>query len=304
MKEAFVRAVVLTAILAISAWGQVTGRVEGRVLDMSGNPLDKVAVNIVSQRTSSARFDLATDKNGRFLQIGIMPGDYVASFKKDGFAPASKEIHVGIDETTRIDMELKPVNVALEKALTEADRIFLNGNKLYDGRKFPEAVAAYENAIRLDPGNWRYELNLGLAFKRMDRSEEALAAFRKAAELNPESFSANKEAGEALAKAGRWDEARPFYEKAVAVNPDDPDAHYNLGLCLSTLGEPEGALAQFRKAVEVKPDYAEAYYEIGTLLIGQNKVPEAVVSLEKFLTLAPDHPKAGVAKQLLQALKK
>jgi tetratricopeptide (TPR) repeat protein len=304
MKKAYVWAVVLTAVAVLPGWAQVQGRVEGRVVDTAGNPLEKVAVNIVSQRTSSVRFDLATDKNGKFLQIGITPGDYVVSFKKDGFAPASKETHVGIDATTRIDMELKPVVAAAEKALTEADRIFLNGNKLYADQKFPEAVAAYENAIRLDPGNWRYELNLGLAFKKMDRSEEALAAFHKAAELSPESFSANKEAGEALAKAGRWDEARPFYEKAVALNPDDPDAHYNLGLCLSSLGEPEGALAQFRKAVEVKPDYADAYYEMGTLLIGQNKVPEAVVSLEKFLTLAPDHPKAGVAKQLLQALKK
>jgi tetratricopeptide (TPR) repeat protein len=304
MKKTAVWAAVLTAIATISAWGQVQGRVEGRVLDAAGSPLEKVAVSIVSQRTSSIHFDLTSDKNGKFLQIGITPGDYVASFKKDGFAPASKEIHVGIDETTQLEIELKPIDAAVEKALTEADRIFLNGNKLYAGQKFPEAVAAYESAIRLDPGNWRYELNLGLAYKKMNQSEEALAAFSKAAELSPASFSANKETGEALAKVGRWDEARPFYEKAVALNPDDPDVHYNMGLCLSSLGEPEGALAQFREAVELKPDYAEAYYEMGTILIGQNKVPEAVASLEKFLTLAPEHPKAGVAKQLLQALKK
>jgi tetratricopeptide (TPR) repeat protein len=304
MRKAAIWTVVLTAISAILGWGQVQGRVGGRVVDPAGNPLEKVAVSIISQRTSSIRFDLTTDKSGKFLQIGITPGNYVVSFKKDGFAPASKEIHVGIDETARTDMELKPVAASAEKALTEADKIFLNGNKLYEGQEFSEAAAAYENALRLDPENWRYEFNLGLAYKKMDRPEEALTAFRKAADLNPESFSANKETGEALAKAGRWGEARPFYEKAAALNPDDPDVHYNMGLCLSSLGEPEGALNQFRKAIEFKPDFAEAYYEMGTLLIGQNKVPEAVASLEKFLALAPDHPKAAVARQLLQALKR
>jgi tetratricopeptide (TPR) repeat protein len=299
------RWVIAFAVFAVvSVWAQVQGRVEGRVLDAAGNPLESATVNIVSQRTSSVRYDLTTDKSGRFVQIGLMPGDYLGTFKKDGFAPATKEIHVGIDETTRFEIRLKPADAVHEKALTEADETFLKGNKLYADQKFAEAAADYESAIRMDPANWRYYLNLGLARKKMGHNDEALAAFKKAGELSPESFSANKEAGEALAKAGRWDEAKPYYEKAVDLHPDNPDVHYNLGLCLSSLGDADAALAQFQKTVELKPDYAEAYYEIGTLMIGRNKVPEAVSNLEKFLQLAPDHEKAAVARQLLQALKK
>jgi GNAT superfamily N-acetyltransferase len=43
---------------------------------------------------------------------------------------------------------------------------------------------------------------------------------------------------------------------------------------------------------------------MGTILISQNKVAEAKASLEKFVALAPDHEKAGIAKQLLEYLKK
>lgn len=304
MKRTLGWAAALLAVAAIAAWAQVQGRVEGRVLDASGNPLENVSVAIVSQRTSSVRYNLTTDKNGKFVQVGIMPGDYLATFRKDGFATVTKEIHVGIDETTRLDMQLKTADVALQKALSEADKTFLRGNKLYADQKFTEAAAVYQTAIGMDPGNWRYYLNLGLAQKKAGLADAALAAFKKAVELSPESFSANKEAGEALAKAGRWDEAKPYYEKAVGLNPDNPDVRYNLGLCLSSQGETDAALAQFQKTVALKPDYAEAYYEIGTLMIGRNKVPEAVASLEKFLQLAPDHEKAAVAKQLLQALKK
>jgi len=43
---------------------------------------------------------------------------------------------------------------------------------------------------------------------------------------------------------------------------------------------------------------------MGTILIGQNKAPEAIASLERFLALAPEHEKAGIARQLLEFLKK
>jgi tetratricopeptide (TPR) repeat protein len=297
-------AVVLLALILPAAWAQTQGRIEGRVADPAGNPIEKASVGVVSGRTASVHYELTTDKNGKFVQIGLTPGNYLVTVRKEGFAPASKEVHVGIDETARIDLQLKTAEAALQKTLSKADSLFLKGNELYADQKFAEASAAYQEAIGLDPGNWRYYLNLGLACKKMGGAEGALAAFKKAVELSPDSFSANKEAGEALAKAGLFAEAKPYYEMAVSVNPGDPEAHYNLGLCLVSTGEPLAALAQFEKSVELKPDFAEAFYEIGTLLIGQNRVPEAVASLEKFLALAPKHEKAGVAKQLLEALKK
>ena len=70
------------------------------------------------------------------------------------------------------------------------------------------------------------------------------------------------------------------------------------------VGESEAALPRFQKAVELKSDYADAYYQMGTILIGQNKAPEAIASLERFLALAPEHEKAGIARQLLEFLKK
>lgn len=297
-------AAVIAALMLGAGLAQTQGKIGGRVTDAAGTPLEKVAVSVVSQRTSSVHYELSTDKNGKFLQVGISPGGYLVIFKKDGFAPVSKEVRVSIDETTQVDTQLKTVEVEVEKTLSEADSLFVKGNKLYANQKYPEATAVYREALKLDPANWRYYMNLGLALKKTGGSDEALAAFKKALELNPESFSANKEVGETLARGGKLDEAKPYYEKAVGLRPDDPDAHYNLGLCLSSTGEPEAALAQFQRAVELNPDFADPYYQIGTLFISQNKVPEAVASLEKFLSLAPDHPMAGVAKQLLQALKK
>lgn len=302
MKKLFL---LMTLLLVLtSAWAQFQGRITGRIQDPDGNPLEKVEVSIVSTKTSAVHYNLKTDKQGRFLQIGLMPGYYILSCKKTGFTPASKEIHVGVADEESYELTLRPLKVELEKAFSEADKLFMRANKLYADQKFDDAAAVYEQAIQLDPDNWGFHLNLGLSQKKANKAGEALAAFRKAVELNPESYSANKETGEALARSGQFAEAKPFYARAVSLSPSDPDAHFNLGVCLVNTAEPEAALGQFQKTIDLKPDYADAYYQKGTILIGQNKVPEARAALEKFVELAPAHEKAGVAKQLLEFLKK
>lgn len=287
-----------------TAWAQFQGRLEGLVTDAAGAPLAKAEITLVSQKSSAMYYNLTTDENGRFFQVGIQPGYFQISVKKEGFMPKSSEVHVRIADVTQVEVRLEKATDIVEKAVSEADRKFLKGNKLYEEKKYEEAIAVYNEAIALSAVNWGYFLNLGLAFKKVEKPDEALAAFRKAVELNPDSYSANKELGEALAKTGAFEEAKTFYEKGAALSPEDPDAHFNLGACLLNTGLSEDALARFLKAVELKPDYADAHYQMGTIYIGLNKVPEATASLEKFLALAPDHEKAPLAKQLLEYLKK
>jgi tetratricopeptide (TPR) repeat protein len=303
LKKAPVFALLLFVSTAAS-WAQYQGRINGRALDPSGNPVDKAEVTLVSQRTSTIRYESRTDKEGRFVQVGLMPGYYLLSVKKAGFAPGSKEIKVGVAGEESVEITLKTVDAEAAKSYSAADKSFLNGNKLYAERKYAEAAAAYEEAVGMSRTNWGYFLNLGLAYKKLDKMDESLAAFRKAVELSPESYSANKELGEALAKGSAFDEARKYYQKAVDLSPDDPDAHYNLGACLTNTGEQDAALEHFLKTTALKPDYADAYYQMGTIYIGRNMVPEAVQSLETFLELAPAHEKAPIAKQLLEYLKK
>jgi tetratricopeptide (TPR) repeat protein len=307
MKDRSVPLVILLFILIfpfLAAFASVQGKIEGIVRDSAGNPLEKVEISIVYQRLTSIHFDLATTKEGKFTQIGLQPGYYIVNFKKPGYMPKSAEVKVSIEETTKIEVMLDSAEELAERNFSASDKLFLSGNKLYEEKKYEEAIAAYDEAIKTSPGQWGYYLNKGLAFKKLDKQVEARAAFSKAVELNPLSYSTNKEMGEALAREGNFEEAKKYYQKAVEASPEDPDAHYNLGACLLNTGEPDAALKSFQKCVALKEDYADAYYQIGTLLISQNKTPEAVQNLERFIDLAPQHEKAPLAKQLLEYLKK
>jgi tetratricopeptide (TPR) repeat protein len=297
-------AILLGLAVSAMAWAQIQGKLTGVVKDSQGNPVEKAVVTVVSTKTSAVNYELTTNKDGRFLQVGIQPGYFQVSVKKDGYLPKSMEVRVSLAGETNIEIKLDTADESAMKNVSAADQVFLKGNKLYGELKYAEAAAAFEEAIKMSQPNWGYFFNLGLAYKKMDKKDEAIAAFRKAAELNSESYSSNEELAEALGKGGAFEEAKTYFQKAVELSPDDPDAHYNLGACLTNTGETDAAQAHFQKAVDLKPDYADAYYQLGTIFIGQNKVPEAVRNLEKFLELAPNHEKAPLATQLLQYLKK
>lgn len=300
-------------ILSLLSWvlsltyleAQYQGKIEGRILDQAGNPIEKAEVIIVSQWSTSINYRLLTDKNGHFVQIGLRPGFYIVEARKEGFLSKSFEVKVSIAEVTKVEVKLDKAQEVIEKNLSEADRYFLQGNKFYADQKYAEAISSFQEAIKLNPRQWAYYFNLGLAYKKMHQEEASIQAFRQAFELNPESFSVNKELGEALARQGHFSEAKNYYEKAVALNPEDMDTLYNLGICLLNLGESERALNYFEKILKLNPQYVDAYYQLGTIYIGLNRVDEAINCLETFLKLAsPNDLRIETAKQLLSYLKK
>lgn len=303
LRPGAVLAVLLLAALAVPSRAQVRGKIEGTITDASGRPLDKVAVVILSLRTS-AKIELSTGKDGRFTQIGLEPGYFQVALSRPGYVSRTVELKVNIDDVTRFEIKLEAAEAALERALSDADRQFVKGNKLYADGQYAGAVEAYGEAVRLNALQWAYHFNLGLAHKKLGQGPEAQAAFAKARELNPSSYAANRELAESLVRAGRMEEARACFLKAAEISPDDPDALYNLGVIQAATGDGAAAAAAFEKCLGLKPDYVEAYYQLGTVEVGLNKVQEAVANLEKFLELAPGHDKAPIARQLVEALKK
>jgi len=304
MAKKIIFIIYMIGLFASICGASTTGKLEGTVTDNSGNPLEKVKISIISVNVTSRKFNIQTKKDGKFIQIGIIPGYYQISFSKSGFAPISKEVRVRMADTTRLEVRMEESTQMIERNLSGSDKLFLSGNKLYEENKLEEAISAYTEAIALNATQWGYYFNLGLAFKKKENREASIGAFQEALKLNPESYSCYRELGEALAQSEEYEKAKTFYLKASELSPDDPDAFYNLGVVLTNLGNTEEALKYFLRAVGIQDDYADAYYQIGTIYIGKAQTAEAVKNLEKFLWLAPEHPNAKIAKQLLEYLKK
>ena len=161
-----------------------------------------------------------------------------------------------------------------------------------------EAVAHYEEALRINPGFAEAHDNLGAELvKSGARTAEAIAHFEKAIRLNPRLAKAHYNLGRALAPLpGRAADARRHAEEALRLRPDDADAHNNLAVLLAQLpGRMPEALKHYAEALRLRPDYAEARNNYANDLA---KLPgrqaEALAEYEAALKSQPDFVAARV----------
>ncbi len=141
--------------------------------------------------------------------------------------------------------------LALEPNLAEAHHQL--GNALKALRRYAEAVPSLRAAALLAPENAAVWLNLGVACLELGLSEEAVARFRRAVELEPFRPDARNVLGHALLVAGRCAEARRQLEEALRLRPGYAAAHDNLGRVLKAQGRSTEAIAHHRAAVAAQP---------------------------------------------------
>jgi protein O-mannosyl-transferase len=114
------------------------------------------------------------------------------------------------------------------------------GNALAEAGRFPEALAEYQIALRIDPHYADAAANL----------TRVQAQMRYAAGLE-------------LANAGKLAAAVPEFEAALRLRPDLAEAHNNVGVVLSQLpGRHADAIAHFREALRLRPDYEDARFNL------------------------------------------
>ncbi len=109
-----------------------------------------------------------------------------------------------------------------------------------------EAMAAYRQALELEPGLADAHLNLGRLLHERAETAEAEKHYRRAQELLPEDPTPAYNLGVALQDQKKLEEAARAYEAALVNDPTLADAHYNLAGIYEDLGEPEAAFRHLR----------------------------------------------------------
>jgi tetratricopeptide (TPR) repeat protein len=114
------------------------------------------------------------------------------------------------------------------------------------GRRFPEAIAACQRLLDLQPGHlWALDM-LGFV-SYMD---------------------------------GRFQDARAACEQALAIDPDHAYAEKGLGLCLVRLGEPDAGLQHLERSITLSPRWFDVRHDLGVTLLELGRLAEARAALE------------------------
>jgi tetratricopeptide (TPR) repeat protein len=166
------------------------------------------------------------------------------------------------------------------------------GSALAAQGKLPEAVAAYREAIRLQPDLSEAHANLGLALLLQGKVAEARAACQEALRLKPDFPKGHNNLGGVLRRQGELPEAVAAYREAIRLQPDFPEAHSNLGNALAAQGKLPEAVAAYREAIRLQPNLSKAHTNLGAALRAQGKLAEAVAACREAIRLQPDLPEA------------
>ncbi len=131
----------------------------------------------------------------------------------------------------------------------------LQANTLY-----PQAVLAYQRAIRLEPGEFAWQYYLALTLQEMSKLEEAVDQLAAALRVRPDYAAAVLKRGELLFELGRFEESNATLEPLLANHPRSPEVLYALARVKYAQEKLPAAEDLYRRASQAYPAFGAAYY--------------------------------------------
>ena len=187
--------------------------------------------------------------------------------------------------------------------------------------RIKDAMAKVQRVLAEDAGILEAHLILGNLFVKREDWDGAIAAYRDALSLDPEYKSAVLGLSDAYRLAARYDEAAAGYRRLLELDPNDNKAHYHLaeihaareeyraalevlaeleatgeeraparnlkGECLLSLGRLDEAEAELRLALEMDDQLSDAWYNLALLFEERGDGSRAVEAYETRLDMAP-----------------
>lgn len=169
-----------------------------------------------------------------------------------------------------------------------------NLGALWMGRgDWPQAHAALQDAVRLQPRLAGAHNNLGNVLLAMGQAEQALAAFDEALSVQPTLAVAHGNRGRTLLALAQPQEAASAFLRAVAARPTDVALRIHLATALRAAGRVTEAVLHLREVMALAPDRVDAGFVLGELLQAQGDVAGAVQAWSQVLAQDPSHAEAA-----------
>ena len=285
------------------------GSAQGKITDAMGQPVAgaKITIEFVG---SGRKFETKSEKDGTYLQVGLIQGQYMITAEKEGVGKVTRTIMIRGARRNNIDVVIAAGAGAAtaDPKLIEANRIINEGVTLSQAGSQDEAIAKFNEALALNPKCFDCFYNIGAANAQKKDYDKAIEAYNKSIEIKPTAEAYNGLANVYNAQR-KFDDATAASKKATelasagAGATGSPEAAYNQGVILFNQGKAADAKPLFESVVQAQPNNADAHYMLGMTMAGTEPA-KAVTEFETYLKLAPTGKNAPLAKQFVDALKK
>jgi len=137
----------------------------------------------------------------------------------------------------------------------KAQSAYDNGLQLIREGNYTQAVAAFDQAVMLEPAFFEAWNAKADALNRDRQYTAALGASDQALLLDPSYPQGWINRGYILYNLGRYDEELLAYEKAIALDPGNAEAWFDRGYSLAALKQYDEALRSFDQVAKINPAY-------------------------------------------------
>jgi tetratricopeptide (TPR) repeat protein len=181
----------------------------------------------------------------------------------------------------------------------------------YDQLKRPkDAIAAYQRATDMDPGDAQTLDALAQALLNDNQSDEALKKFKELADADPDNVEALVHMNEIQRRQGKFEDALATIRKARKQDPTSLEAGYNEALTLDQLGRIDEAAQTYEKMVDLTSHANGAYTaeeksqrsffleRLAAVYAEQNKIDPAIATYQKMIDMGGDSAIGGFEGQV------
>jgi len=157
-----------------------------------------------------------------------------------------------------------------------------------EAERHTEAIAEYEEAIKLAPTQPGLHEELGTEYRAVNKIAEAEQAFERELELDPHNVLARYKLGALEVEKGDGARGKELIEAAQKEKPDLIHLDYNLGRAEALLGNDSAAAGHFERAVKADSDsevVEQAWFQLGTAYRRLHRMEEARAAMATYQQL-------------------
>ncbi|HEY1648387.1 MAG TPA: tetratricopeptide repeat protein [Terracidiphilus sp.] len=280
----------------------------------SGNVLDQAIAEfekIVALQPKSVEDRMVL---GQLYTVKHQPQKAEEEFKTaQAIEPESEDVVLNLARLYAESGDLQHAVKVIE-AVPESDRTpkmeFTLGAAYEQLKESKDAIAAYQRAEDLQPGDLRTIDALAQALFNNDQFDEALKQYKQLAEDDPENNEALIHISEIQRRQGKYQDALDTIDKALKIDPSSLEAGYNQGLLLDVLGRFDEAAQAYQKMVDLTSHANGAYTDeeknnrsiflerLGAVCLEQNKADLAIATYQKMIDMGGDNAVRGYQGQV------
>ncbi len=181
----------------------------------------------------------------------------------------------------------------------------------YEQLKRPkDAIAAYQRAAEMEPGDARTLDALAQALLNDNQLDEAFKRYGELIKADPENAGALVHMSEIQRRQGKYEDALTTIRQARAKDANNLEAGYNEGLLLDVLGRLDESAKVFEKMVDLTSHANGAYTteeknnrgifleRLGTVYHEQNKTADAIAAYQKMIDMGSETAVRGYQFQV------